>query len=59
MITISEPDAKLVARVLEEDVEAMLNGDRRLPAPDGCSRLLGIVSKLREERDAEGEKTER
>ncbi len=51
MVTLSDPDAKLLANVLEQDVEAMLNGERALPTPHGTARLEGIVAKLRDVRN--------
>jgi hypothetical protein len=49
-ITISEPDAQLVASVLEDSIQEIAEGDRREPAPNGRRRLESIVAKLRNER---------
>ena len=45
-VSISDPDARLLARVLQDDIDTMRDGDRREPAPDGVRRLERIVEKL-------------
>lgn len=45
-VTLSNPDARLLARVLQDDIEMIENGVRREPAPDGVRRLESIVAKL-------------
>lgn len=45
-VTLSVPDARLLARVLQEDIDQMVDGARREPAPDGVQRLESIVAKL-------------
>jgi hypothetical protein len=49
-VTLSYPDARLVANVLERDVEQIVNGERPEPAPAGALRLEIIVAELRGKR---------